>query len=72
MTNQALLAELLAAEGFEDLESFLDCFAMDSVVPGICGDCRGTMDCEPDARENYCDHCGGNGVQSGLVLAGII
>lgn len=72
MTNQELLAELFAIEGFDDLESFLDVSVMDSVVPGICNTCHATTDCEPDARHNHCDNCGANTVESGLVLAGII
>jgi hypothetical protein len=48
--------------------------AYDSVVPGICtrSDCSYTCDAEPDARKNYCEACGGQTVQSCLVLAGII
>ena len=72
MTNQTLLEKLAADEGFESVDALLRYSMWDSIVPGICGECYGTMDCEPDARENYCDNCGGNTVQSGLVLAGII
>lgn len=71
MMNQDLLAELLAAEGFNNLDDFLECYATDSIVPGICDGCHGTTDCAPDARDDYCEYCGGTGVQSGLVLAGI-
>lgn len=71
-TDSELLALLVAAEGFESEFDLLESSVCDSVVPAICGICESTMDSEPDARENYCDNCGANAVQSGLVLAGII
>ena len=70
-TDKEFLALLLDAEGFDDIESFLK-RPFDSVVPGICKICLGTADCEPDARNNYCDNCTANAIESGLSLAGLV
>ncbi len=72
MTDNELLTMLIEAEGFVNLDEFLECFAFDSVVPGICKICHATVDCEPDARRNYCDNCTANGIESGLSLAGLV
>jgi hypothetical protein len=68
------LQKIAESEGHESVEDLLYVAAYDSVVPGICTrpDCSYTCDCEPDARQNYCEACGGQTVQSCLVLAGLI
>ncbi len=72
MTDDQMLTMLMEIEGFVNLDAFLEAFAMDSIVPGICTICHSTYDVEPDARKNYCDNCTANAVKSGLVLAGLV
>ena len=68
------LEQLIDNEGYETLESFLEDFALDSVVPGICMNdgCEYTTNVEPDQDKGWCENCNTNSVKSGLVLAGII
>jgi hypothetical protein len=68
------LKKLAESEGHQNVHDLLEDAACDSVVPGICTrpDCSYTGECEPDARENYCEACGGQTVQSCLVLAGLL
>jgi hypothetical protein len=70
----AKLQTLTQSEGHTSVGDLLHAAAYDSVVPGICtrADCSYTCECEPDARRNYCESCGGQSVQSCLVLAGLI
>ena len=65
---------LIESEGFENLEDFLDEFAIESVVPGICkhSDCDYTTFVEPDQDRGWCEICEEQTVVSGLILAGII
>lgn len=70
--DHPLLKTLAELEGYSDTMLLLEDNVFDSIVPGICEKCEATQDCEPDARENYCDHCGENSVKSCLVLAGVI
>ena len=72
--RQAKLQKLAESEGYESIDDLLYVAAYDSVVPGICikPGCDATCECEPDARINYCEACGGQTVKSCLVLAGII
>lgn len=67
------LGDLLANEGM-DLNSFLDEYGLESVVPGICTNdgCEYTTDVEPDQTRGWCEFCGTQSVTSGLVLAGVI
>ncbi len=53
---------------------FIEEYALDDVVPGICvcPGCDYTTEVEPDQRQGFCEDCGRQNVQSGLVLAGII
>jgi hypothetical protein len=53
---------------------FIEEYALDGVVPGICmnPDCDYTAEVEPDQREGWCEECGMRSVRSGIVLAGII
>ena len=70
MNQKALLEIILEEEGLL-MEEFMEQCIFDSVVPGICvnPDCLCVADrCEPDARKNYCENCGGNTVISGLEL----
>jgi len=53
---------------------FIEEYALDDVVPGICmnPDCEYSAEYEPDQRKGWCEDCGRQSVCSGLVLAGII
>jgi hypothetical protein len=53
---------------------FIEEYALDSAVPGICmnPDCGYTTEIEPDEREGWCEECGTRSVRSGIVLAGLI
>ena len=68
------LKTLAASEGFEGTLEFLEEFAMDCIVPGICMNegCEYTGTNEPDCGEGWCEMCNTNTVRSGLLLAGII
>ena len=50
----------------------LQASTFDSVAAGCCCYCGNVQDCEPDARRNHCEGCGRKGVQSALVIAGIM
>jgi len=63
--------ELLDSEGLDSME-FLEVYAMDSVVPGICEHCGATYEYEPDQDKGYCEECESNSVKSGLILLGVI
>ena len=66
--------DLLVAEGLDSVDEFLEMYAVDSVVPGICVRAGGSYvdSVEPDARGNWCAECQEPSVKSGLVLLGII
>jgi hypothetical protein len=68
------LRHLVESEGYPDLEALLLACIADSISPGICTkpDCDYTTEIEPDQRRGYCEACGGQTVQSALVLTGII
>jgi len=72
--QEELLEELIDSEGFNDLGEFLEVFALEACVPGICTepDCGYTTFYEPDQECGWCEDCGKNTVVSGLILAGII
>lgn len=72
LTDEQLNLVLVEKEGFVDLESMLAYAVYDSIVPGICPECLGVQDCEPDARANWCDICETQTVRSCLDIAGII
>ena len=66
------LRKLVESEGYENVHDLLEIAACESVVPGSPRpDCSYTC-CEPDARQNYCEACGHQSVQSCLVLAGLM
>ena len=66
------LTEIADDEGYSDVEEMLQRLIIESVVPGMCRDCSEiTYRCEPDARNNWCNNCGSNGVESVYVIAGL-
>ena len=73
-TNKQLLEQLADDWGYEDVMDMLENNTLDSVVPGICttSGCEYSCECEPDARENWCENCEAPTVKSCLVLAGVI
>jgi len=70
------LLSLAESEGYgrtqEGVFEMLEKATYDSVAPGVCTNCDHTCECEPDARENWCESCGGQTVQSCLVLSGLM
>lgn len=72
--KSAKLRKLVESEGYPNLEALLQACIADSVSPGICvrPECDYTTEIEPDQHRGYCEACGGQTVQSALVLAGII
>ncbi len=56
------------------VDEFIDRYAIDSVVPGICRHehCDYCAEYEPDQRAGWCEECSTGSVVSGLVLAGLI
>jgi len=54
--------------------SFIEEYALENVVPGICMNphCDFTAEYEPDQREGWCEECETGSVRSGLVLASLI
>ena len=73
MTDQQLLIELANSEGFADADEFIEFFAMDDIVPGICvlPDCGYTTSVEPDCDACWCEYCQQPTVKSGLILGEI-
>lgn len=67
------LDALASIEGLT-VTSFIEEYALDEVVPGICMNpsCDYTTRVEPDQREGWCEECGSPSVRSGIVLAGIL
>jgi hypothetical protein len=65
---------LIECSGLDSQEDFLEAFALESVVPGVCmnKDCGATYEYEPDQNRGWCEVCGTNSVVSGLILIGII
>ena len=71
-SGKSLLEILLEVEGCSDIGDFLDRNGYDSVLPGICRNCKETTtECEPDATKNFCYNCKQNSVVSILVLCGM-
>ena len=73
-TRGEALDDLLKSTAFEDAIDFLERYALESVVPGVCirKGCIGAADYEPDCRNGHCPECGEQSIRSGLVLLGII
>lgn len=72
------LGKLLDAYGYTNDEdgkmAFLEDYAHDSVVPGICmtAGCDYTTEMEPDQDRGWCEVCKEGRVKSGLILAGVM
>jgi hypothetical protein len=71
---EASKLDLLAETCGLSVTSFIEEYALDDVVPGICmnPDCDYTSEVEPDQREGWCEECDTCSVRSGIVLAGLI
>jgi len=72
--SEASKLDILARELSMGVMEFIDSYALDDVVPGICmnQDCEYTTEVEPDQREGWCEECDTPSVKSGVVLAGLI
>ena len=72
--RQTKLTALALDFGFADTDALLEAAVHDSVCPAICAreGCDYTADMEPDQCEGYCEVCGGQTVQSALILAGLV
>ena len=66
--------ETLAEEWGFSVAEFIEEYALDDVVPGICMNpgCLYTTEVEPDQRQGWCEICGTTSVRSGIVMAGLI
>ena len=64
----------LAEEWGFTVQEFIEEYALDDVVPGICLNlgCDYTTTVEPDQRQGWCEVCGTTSVRSGIALAGLI
>jgi hypothetical protein len=71
---EASKLDLLARGWGMKTSEFVEEYALDDVVPGICmnPECDYTTEVEPDQKEGWCEECGTRSVQSGIVLAGLI
>ena len=75
LQTEASIQAILDDEGYEDVDSFLEDYALESVVPGRCmnEECGGVITrCEPDLEDGWCEGCGQKTVKSALILIGII
>ena len=72
--QEASKLDALAWEWGMTVHQFLDTYALDETVPGICmnPDCLYTARVEPDQEEGWCEACCTSSVRSCLVLAGLI
>ena len=50
----------------------IETWVFDSVVPGVCKNCNGVEDVEPDCTEGWCSECNTNSIVSALIILGII
>ena len=66
--------DVLAEEWGFSVTEFIEEYALDDVVPGICLNpgCEYTTEVEPDQRQGWCEICGTTSVRSGIALAGLI
>ena len=79
---QLILLGITARDGgYTGIMDMLESAIFSDRCPGICTGCRTIYDdVEPDATDNHCDHCYGNGlgwqlvrtVKSVLVLAELV
>ena len=66
--------QLIEAEGYSSVESYLQEAMSDGACAGICTNenCDYTTEVEPDQDSGYCENCKTQTVKSGLVLLGMI
>jgi hypothetical protein len=71
---EASKLDCLAREWGMRTSEFIEEYALNDVVPGICmnPDCDFTAEVEPDQTEGWCEECEMRSVRSGIVLAGLI
>jgi hypothetical protein len=64
----------LADEWGLTVGEFIERYALDDAVPGICMNpgCLYTAEVEPDQRQGWCEVCCTTTVRSGIVLARLI
>lgn len=72
--HRASKLDRLASTWGQSVPSFVEEYALDNQVPGICmnPDCDFVSCIEPDQTEGWCEECETRSVRSGLVLAGLI
>jgi len=72
--HEASKLDQLASVWGLSAHQFIEEYALDEVVPGICmnPDCDCAAEVEPDQREGWCEECEMRSVRSGIVLAGLI
>lgn len=64
----------LADEWGLTVGEFIERYALETLVPGICmnSGCLYTAEVEPDQQQGWCEVCGTTSVRSGIVLARLI
>lgn len=74
VNHEASKLDALASVWGLSTAAFIEEYALDEVVPGICmnPDCTYTSEVEPDQTEGWCEECETRSVRSGIVLAGLI
>jgi len=73
MLEKAELLRLIAEAEGRPIDHIVANAALDSVAPGACVYCGFVCsEIEPDADRGYCEGCDQQGIQSVLVLRGLI
>jgi len=74
VNHEASKLDQLASVWGLSVHEFIEEYALDEVVPGICLNtgCEYTTEVEPDQTEGWCEECEMRSVRSGIVLAGLI
>lgn len=73
LTNAVLLKKIADAEGFPNVDTMLEHYAVAGSVPAACATCGAIHDgVEPDAENYPCEECENDTVQSVLILAEVI
>jgi len=72
--HEASKLDCLARTWSLTVAEFIETYALDEVVPGICmnQDCDYVAEVEPDQREGFCEECSTRSIRSGLILAGLL
>jgi hypothetical protein len=72
--QEASKLDRLASTWGMSVAEFIETYALDEVVPGICMNpgCTYSTEVEPDLCTGWCEECGTRTVRSGIVLAGIL